>query len=142
MSGIAPAMICFPSEYISWRTMKNRCLNKNYHDYCRYGGKGITIDPKWMDFKNFLNDMGLKSSPNLTLERINNDGNYEPGNCKWATKIEQSRNRKSTILNQEKADRIRELWKTTNYSHKEISKIFDISRSHVTRIINHIYWEK
>lgn len=87
-------------ELRSWESMKARCLNKNNQAYSRYGGRGITICKRWLDsFQNFLKDMGNKPTQEHTLDRINNDGNYEISNCRWATPLEQSWNsRKSTML--------------------------------------------
>lgn len=81
------------SEYISWQSMKKRCLNPNYHTFHRYGGRGIKVCERWLckvGFQNFMDDMG--KSCGLTLDRINNDGNYEPENCRWATRAIQSQN--------------------------------------------------
>lgn len=80
-------------EYRSWYAMKARCDNPNHKAYMRYGGRGITYDPKWKNFMNFINDMGLKPEPKMELDRIDNDKNYCKENCRWATKKEQTRNR-------------------------------------------------
>lgn len=84
--------------YRCWENMKKRCLNKNSPDYHNYGGRGITICKKWMDFKNFFADM--KFSPtNKSLDRIDNNGNYELNNCKWSTQKEQCNNKRNNIFN-------------------------------------------
>lgn len=81
-------------EYHTWVGMKDRCYNPNNRKYDRYGGRGITVCDWWLDdFENFLTDMGFRPGPGYSIDRKNNDGNYEPGNCRWATPIEQARNR-------------------------------------------------
>ena len=85
------------SEYRCWMEIRQRCENKNNHAYNRYGGRGIKVCKRWHTFTNFLFDMGRKLSPYHTIERINNDGNYEPGNCKWATYAEQNHNKRNLI---------------------------------------------
>ncbi len=79
-------------EYISWCKMRSRCNQPSAHNYRHYGGRGIRICERWDSFPNFLADMGPRPSPNHTLERDNVHGAYEPGNCRWATKLEQARN--------------------------------------------------
>jgi hypothetical protein len=81
-------------EFKTWDSMLQRCLNSNYHGYKYYGGRGITVCERWKNsFQNFLEDMGEKPK-GLSLDRINNNGNYEPNNCKWATHSEQMSNRR------------------------------------------------
>lgn len=77
--------------YCSWQAMLLRCNNPVSKQYKDYGGRGITICDRWLKFENFLTDMGVRPD-DRTLDRINVDGNYEPGNCQWATRTEQARN--------------------------------------------------
>jgi hypothetical protein len=79
-------------EYRAWQHMKERCLNPSDPRYHRYGGRGITVCERWLDFSNFIADMGPRPSPSHSLDRINNDGSYELANCRWATRKEQQQN--------------------------------------------------
>ena len=80
-------------EYAAWANAKERCYNPNVSNYHRYGGRGITMCDDWRhDFGRFLADMGPCPS-GLSLDRINNDGPYDPGNCRWATRLQQNRNK-------------------------------------------------
>ncbi len=75
--------------------MKDRCYNSKAVSYKHYGGRGITVCNRWrQSFANFLADMGLRPSSKHSLDRIDNDGNYEPSNCRWATRIQQNRNKR------------------------------------------------
>ncbi len=83
-------------EYHSWSCMIQRCTNPNRYSWKYYGGRGITVCDRWLKFVDFLADMGARP-PGTSLDRINNDGNYEPGNCRWATPKEQQANQRKPI---------------------------------------------
>lgn len=85
------------STYVVWRGMLARCGNRQNKNFPGYGGRGIKVCDRWHSFENFLADMGPRPEK-MTIERQNNDGNYEPGNCKWATVKEQNRNKRTTRM--------------------------------------------
>jgi hypothetical protein len=80
-------------EYRSWQMMKNRCLNPNAMDYMYYGGRGIKVCDAWLDFNNFISDMGRRPNNDDTLDRIDSDGGYTKENCHWVSREVQARNR-------------------------------------------------
>ena len=84
--------------YGIWRGMKQRCFRKKSKDYVRYGGRGIAVCEKWLTFEGFWEDMRVGYSDELTLERTDNNKNYEPSNCRWATNSEQQVNKRSNNL--------------------------------------------
>jgi len=82
-------------EYTIWKSMRYRCNNPNVEDYPNYGGRGITVDPRWDNFEVFLNDMGPRPTPPHSIERVDNDLGYTPDNCVWASPTTQARNRRN-----------------------------------------------
>lgn len=113
-------------EYGVWRSMKSRCLNKNNLKFKDYGGRGISVCPMWLNsYSNFIRDMGRRPDGTFRIERVNNNGNYEPGNCIWATQTTQTNNtRRNRFIsiwgrNQTLAQWVRELgfsrWKLKDY---------------------------
>lgn len=99
------------SEYSSWDAMRYRCRSKKHMHYKRYGGRGIKVCERWNKFENFYADMGPKPTPRHTIERIDNNKDYEPGNCRWATYREQGANQSSNRIMEYNGERmIKEEW--------------------------------
>lgn len=85
-------------EHAIWRAIKDRCLRPKCRAFPSYGGRGIKICERWLSYIQFLEDVGRRPDKSLTLDRINNDGHYEPGNVRWATRKEQANNTRSTVF--------------------------------------------
>ena len=126
--------------YHTWIGMKTRCSNKNHIAYKNYGGRGIKVCDRWKnDFTAFLQDMGERPE-GLTLDRENNDGNYEPGNCKWANSKQQGRNTRRAKLTPLKVQVIKKLLKKPNLLKIEIAELFGVSKSMISRISKGNRW--
>ncbi len=84
-------------EYWAWHAMQRRCYDKKDKGYKNYGARGIQVCDRWINsFNDFISDMGMKPHPRYSIERVDNDGNYEKSNCVWGTKLQQNRNRRNT----------------------------------------------
>jgi len=86
------------SGYYSWTGMKHRCLCPTNKDYHKYGGRGVSVHPEWLDFAVFIKDMGPRPSTRHSIERLNLNGNYEPDNCEWALPKQQANNRRTSHI--------------------------------------------
>ena len=129
--------------YSVWTNIKQRCLNLNSEDYPDYGGREIIICPEWINdytkFRDWALNNGYKEG--LQINRINNDGNYEPNNCNFVTAKENSRNRRGQkIKNIEMADEIRVLYATGNYIQQELAEKYGVKRNRISIIVNNKNW--
>lgn len=85
-------------EYLAWMHMKGRCDNPKDRKYPHYGGRGVKVCKRWYVYAAFLTDMGRRPSAQHSIDRKNNNGNYTPSNCRWATRSEQQRNKRSNKI--------------------------------------------
>jgi hypothetical protein len=128
-------------EYMSWFHMIQRCYNKNSWNYNNYGGRGIIVCDRWIEsFENFLEDMGTKDSPEMQIDRIDNDGNYCKDNCRWSTPSDNSRNRRTTILDQKKVCEIR-LKYAQGKSASCLAREYKCSRWNIRDVVNYKSWK-
>lgn len=104
--------------YTIWQGVKRRCLNKYVLEYKDYGGRGITVCDKWLKFEGFYNDMFSSYKDNLTIDRIDNNGNYYKENCRWATMKEQNNNTRANLVIE---------FRNKKYKLSELSKKFNIN---------------
>lgn len=120
--------------------MRTRCCDPNHPTYKHYGARGITLDPRWLDFKLFYADMGDKPGKGYTIERKDHNGNYCKDNCIWLPKRLQNRNMRSTVLVAEQVIAIRKKF-AEGMRQFEIAKEYGISGSHVASIIHRKSWK-
>ena len=117
-------------SYRSWVSMKSRCYNANNQRYFRYGERGIKVCDRWLhSFSNFLNDMGNPKS-GQSIERLDNDGDYEPNNCIWASPKQQARNRSTTV---------KALHNGKEMHIEEFSKEIGLTQSGARKRLNRLY---
>jgi hypothetical protein len=122
----------------SWAAMIDRCLNSNNANYHRYGGRGVAVIERWRVFSNFLADMGERPK-GLELDRIDNDGNYEPDNCRWTSHANNSRNRSVVKLNYEAIKVIRHL--QGSVSAALLARLHKVSPQTIRGIWNRNTWQ-
>lgn len=116
-------------EYITWQRLRDRCFNINSKDYKNYGGRGINVCERWlMGYKYFLQDMGRAPTPKHQIERVDNNGNYEPSNCKWATRLEQANNLRCNKIIEYKGER-----KTLAQWCRQLNINYDLVQSRLSK---------
>lgn len=124
--------------------IKNRCYNNKSKLYRNYGGRGIFVCKEWLDdpqlFIEYVCSLEGFDDLSLSLDRIDNDGNYEPKNIRWANNSTQAQNRRGVKLTKEDIDDIRSMYDSGNYFMKEIASKFDVSISRISQIINKRTW--
>lgn len=139
------------AEYRIWQHVKGRCTNPNNKAYPYYGGRGITVCDRWIgSFESFFEDMGLRPSPKHSIDRIDNDGGYSPGNCRWATAKEQANNCRPKDIKGEKHPRARLTWQQVReirslrgqLSARLIARRFGVGKSTVVAILSGIHWRE
>ena len=123
-------------EHDVWQQMRYRCSKHDHPSYPNYGGRGIKVCPRWdADFAAFIEDMG-RCPEGMSLDRINNDGDYEPSNCRWTTKITQANNtRRNVFLDLETSKNIKSAVKEDGISLREASRRFNVSRWTINRVL-------
>lgn len=127
--------------YKAWQRMKSRCQNPKEPVYPYYGGRGISVCGAWVEsFAAFWADMGATWAPGLSLDRIDNDGHYSPGNCRWTTPTEQNRNRRNVKLSVEAAEAIRRAYADGD-SLQCISRQHAVSRPHALQVVDGRIWK-
>lgn len=124
-----------------WLAVKQRCFDTKFRDFHRYGGRGITLHPDWVhDFDAFFAHVGPRPSPKHSLDRIDNDRGYVPGNLRWATQTVQNRNSAQAKLTEMDVRFVRH-WLSRGYSGVEVAKAFGVSKACISAVKTGRRWK-
>ena len=128
--------------YKIYKKMKHRCLNSNNPRFDRYGGRGIAVCDEWLNDFGSFREWALSNdySDDLSIDRINNNGNYEPSNCRWADSVTQNRNSSASKLADYSVALIKRYLSKNIMTHKEISKLFGVTESAISCIATGKTW--
>lgn len=128
-------------EYLTWKRIRLRCLNPKATRFCDWGGRGIKICPEWInDYAAFLRDMGRRPSNRHSIDRYPDpNGNYEPGNCRWATPAQQARNSRQAKLTEASAEAIRQAV-SAGVPRKQLRQQYGISSSALHSVVTGRTW--
>lgn len=134
-----------------WLAIKNRCNNTRTPDYKYYGGRGIEVCDRWDSYAIFVADVGPHPGPGWTLDRIDNDGDYEPDNVRWATRKTQGRNRNYCKVDMETAEQIRQAYGAPasgrgskapgGVKQSDLAKQFGVSQAAISQVLRGVVWK-
>lgn len=123
-----------------WLALRNRCNNPKTPDFKYYGGRGVTVCARWDQFTNFADDVGPHPGKGMTLDRIDTNKGYEPGNVRWATRETQARNRNYCKVDMPTANEIRKRYSQGNIKQTDLADEFGVSQTLISKIILRKAW--
>jgi hypothetical protein len=126
------------AEWSAWLAMRQRCQNPGNCNFPRYGARGIKVCDRWQKFENFLADVGVRPTKDHSIDRINNEGGYEPSNVRWATRSEQQHNKRTTRLNPEAVKVIRAM--ASRIRQGLLADLYSVDPSVISRVAARKEW--
>jgi hypothetical protein len=131
----------FSGEYAAWKSMNKRYYKPYFIGYSNYGGRGIHVCQRWRNsFQKFFNDVGPKPSAKHSLDRVDNNGDYAPGNCRWATRLEQAQNTRSNVTSLKEAENIRTQYALGGVTKRELCWQYGLAEQTIYRIVENLSW--